>query len=204
MGCLRDVFIVDYRWMFDSKRRLMLGIFALTAIFGVFVLENRAAVADFDLRAPFWRQSVSREALWLPVLSSDRESFRKFRQPETDWGAGHRGVDYQVSDGDRLVSPTNSVVQFAGLVFGRPVVVLRHSDGLSSELEPACLSKELAVGQSLKAGDPFAKVCFGAKDGHCEAACLHWGVRTTARGYLSPERLTGELAPSKIAARGSV
>jgi len=204
MGCLRVVFIVDYRWMFDSKRRLMLGIFALTAIFGVFVLENRAAVADFDLRAPFWRQSVSRGTLWLPVSSDESKSFRKFRQPETAWGAGHRGVDYQVSDGDQLVSPTASVVQFAGLVFGRPVVVLRHADGLSSELEPACLSKDLDVGQSLQAGDPFAKVCFGAKDGHCEAACLHWGVRTTARGYLSPERFTGELTPSRIAARGSV
>ena len=81
MGCLRDVFIVDYRWMFDSKRRLMLGIFALTAFFGVFFIENRATVADFDLRAPFWRHSVSREALWLPVLSSDLGAARKFRQP---------------------------------------------------------------------------------------------------------------------------
>jgi len=204
MGCLRGVFIVDYRWMFDSKRRLMLGIFALTAIFGVFVLENRAAVADFDLRAPFWRQSLSRETLWLPVSSDESKSFRKFRQPETAWGAGHRGVDYQVSDGDQLVSPTASVVQFAGFVFGRPVVVLRHSDGLSSELEPACLSKGVAVGQSLQAGAPFGKVCFGAKDGHCEAACLHWGVRTTARGYLSPERFTGELSPSRLLAKGSI
>jgi murein DD-endopeptidase MepM/ murein hydrolase activator NlpD len=204
MGCLRDVFIVDYRWMFDSKRRLMLGIFALTAIFGVFVVENRAAVADFDLRAPFWRQSVSRETLWLPVISSDLEPYRKFRQPETAWGAGHRGVDYQVSDGDLLVSPTNSVVQFAGLVFGRPVVVLMHADGLSSELEPACLTKDTAVGQSLQAGESFAKVCFGAKAGHCEAACLHWGVRTAPRGYLSPERFTGELSPSRILAKGGI
>ena len=147
---------------------------------------------------------MSSEALWLPVLSSDPEPYRIFRQPETPWGAGHRGVDYQVSDGDQLVSPTASVVQFAGLVFGRPVVVLRHSDGLSSELEPACLSRGLAVGQSLQAGEPYANVCFGSKDGHCESVCLHWGVRTAARGYLSPERFTGELAPSKVLANGSV
>lgn len=198
------VFLGDYQWMFDSKRRLLLGIFALTAVFGVFVIENRAAVADFDLRAPFWRQSVSREALWLPVLSSDLGAARRFRQPETAWGAGHRGVDYLVGDTETLVSPTASVVQFAGLAFGRPVVVLRHADGLSSEVEPACLAKDKSAGQSLKAGEPFARVCFGAKNGHCESVCLHWGVRTSTRGYLSPERFTGELAPSRLAAEGKV
>jgi murein DD-endopeptidase MepM/ murein hydrolase activator NlpD len=201
---LLGVFLGDYQWMFDSKRRLLLGIFALTAVFGVFVTENRAAVADYDLRAPFWKHSVSREALWLPVLSSDLDPHRKFRQPETAWGAGHRGVDYQVGDTEKLVSPTASVVQFAGLVFGRPVIVLRHSEGLSSEVEPACLTKDTAVGQRLKAGEPFANVCFGAKDGHCESVCLHWGVRTAPRGYLSPERFTGELSPSRLDAQGMV
>ena len=190
--------------MFDSKRRLLLGIFALTAVFGVFVIENRAAVAKFDLRAPFWKGSVSREALWLPVLSSDIEPHHKFRQPETPWGAGHRGVDYAVGDTDTLVSPTASVVQFAGLVFGRPVVVLRHGDGLSSEVEPACLAKDISVGHSLQAGEPFGRVCFGAKDGHCEGVCLHWGVRTATRGYLSPERFTGELSPSRLQPQGKV
>ena len=190
--------------MFDSKRRLLLGIFALTAVFGVFVIENRAAVAKFDLRAPFWKGSVTREALWLPLLSSDIEPHRKFRQPETPWGAGHRGVDYAVGDTDTLVSPTASVVQFAGLVFGRPVVVLRHGDGLSSEVEPACLAKDISVGHSLQAGEPFGRVCFGAKDGHCEGVCLHWGVRTATRGYLSPERFTGELSPSRLQPQGKV
>lgn len=197
-------FFGKYQWMFDSKRRLLLGIFALTAVFGVFVIENRAAVADFDLRAPFWEPSISREALWLPVLLGDLEPHRKFRQPETNWGAGHRGVDYLVGDTETLVSPTASIVQFAGLVFGRPVVVLRHADGLSSEVEPACLAKDIAVGQSLKAGEPFASVCFGSKDGHCGGVCLHWGVRTATRGYLSPERFTGELALSKLQPLGKV
>jgi murein DD-endopeptidase MepM/ murein hydrolase activator NlpD len=190
--------------MFDSKRRLLLGIFALTAVFGVFVVENRAAVADFDLRAPFWKQSVSRESLWLPVVSDDLAAARQFRQPETAWGAGHRGVDYLASAGDQLSSPTASVVQFAGLVFGRPVVVLRHADGLSSEVEPACLAKEITLGQSLQAGQRFGQVCFVAKNGHCEGVCLHWGIRTTTRGYLSPERFTGELSPSRLAALGRV
>lgn len=190
--------------MFDSKRRLLLGIFALTAVFGVFLIENRAAVADFDLRAPFWKRSVNREALWLPVLLGDVEPHRKFRQPETAWGAGHRGVDYLVGGTETLVSPTSSIVQFAGSVFGRPVVVLRHADGLSSEVEPACLAKDKAVGQSLKAGEPFANVCFGAKDGHCESMCLHWGVRTSPRGYLSPERFTRELEPSRLQPLGKV
>ena len=190
--------------MFDPKRRLLLAIFALTAIFGVFFIENRAAVADFDLRAPFWRHSVSREALWLPVMSSDIGAARKFRQPENDWGAGHRGVDYPSADLEQLSSPTASVVQFAGLVFGRPVVVLRHGDGLSSEVEPACLAKNVSLGQSLRAGQPFGRVCFGAKDGHCEGVCLHWGVRTSTLGYLSPERFTGELSPSRLQPQGKV
>jgi hypothetical protein len=34
--------------------------------------------------------------------------------------------------------------------------------------------------------------------------CLHWGVRTATRGYLSPERFTGELSPSRLDAQGMV
>lgn len=197
-------FFGDYQWMFDSKRHLLLGIFALTAVFGVFVIENRAAVADFDLRAQFWKHSLSRDELWLPVLSSGIEPHRKFRQPETAWGAGHRGVDYLVGDTETLVSPTASVVQFAGLVFGRPVIVLRHAGGLSSEVEPACLVEDIALGQSLQAGQQFGQVCFVSKDGHCEGVCLHWGVRTETRGYLSPERFIGELSPSRLEALGKI
>ena len=190
--------------MFDSKRRLLLSVFGLTAVFGVFVAENRAAVADFDLRAPYWSQPQSREPLWLPVLSDDFEVNRKFRQSQTAWGAGHRGVDYPAGEDEPLLSPTASVVQYAGLVFGRPVVVLRHADGLSSEVEPACLAKNIALGQNLQAGQPFGYVCSGSKDGHCANRCLHWGVRTSSRGYLSPEGFTGDLSPSRLAALGRV
>jgi murein DD-endopeptidase MepM/ murein hydrolase activator NlpD len=190
--------------MFDSKRRLLLGIFALTSVFGVFVVENRAAIADYDLRAPYWNQSQSRESQWWPVLSDDLAVNRKFLQSQTAWGAGHRGIDYLAGDNEQLISPTASVVQFAGKVFGRPVVVLRHADGLSSEVEPACLTRDVTVGQSLQTGQPFGRVCFGSTTGHCSSQCLHWGVRTAARGYLSPERFTGELPPSRILAKGSV
>jgi murein DD-endopeptidase MepM/ murein hydrolase activator NlpD len=196
--------MVDYRWMFDSKRRLLLSVFALTAVFGVFVVENRAAVADYDLRAPYWSQPQSRESLWLPVLADDFAVNRKFRQPQTAWGSGHRGVDYPAGENEPLSSPTSSVVQFAGLVFGRPVVVLRHADGISSEVEPACLAKNIALGQNLQAGQPFGHVCFGSNGGHCANRCLHWGVRTSSRGYLSPERFTGDLSPSRLAALGRV
>ena len=190
--------------MLDSKRRLLLGVFALTALFGFFMAENRAAEADFDLRAPFWRHSVNDEARWLPILSNETKPVRRFVQPQTVWGAGHRGVDYKVDSGENLFSPSATVVQFAGLVFGRPVVVLRHSNGLSSEFEPACLAKDVALGQNLQAGQMFGQMCFSAKNGHCERKCLHWGVKTEAGGYLSPERFTAELPPSRLVAQGYV
>jgi len=144
-----------------------------------------------------------------------------FRQPKTPWGSGHRGIDLAVIPGAPLTAPTNAKVAFAGVVFTRPVVTLQTDEGLTLEFEPACLPEipkppvseplglalevvlpKVRVGQRVGAGSIFAVFCPVGAISHCAVACLHWGVRTDARGYLSPQRFVGQLRPSRPKAFG--
>ena len=137
-----------------------------------------------------------------------------FRQPNSDWGAGHRGIDLLVLPASPLLAPTNARLNFAGPVFGRPVVTLLTDEGLTLEFEPACLPEvpaletigvvgvvaELSlphVGQTVFAGQPFAVFCPIGLSTHCSVECLHWGVRTQSRGYLSPQRFVKTLEPAR-------
>lgn len=107
---------------------------------------------------------------------------RWFEAPEHAYGPGHRGIDFQLATGSQVRAPASGEVSFSGQVAGRPVLVLRHGDGLRSTLEP--------VDSNLRTGD---KVEVGAVVGvlridgsHClPAACLHWGVRA-GEDYLDP------------------
>jgi murein DD-endopeptidase MepM/ murein hydrolase activator NlpD len=105
-----------------------------------------------------------------------------FDAPETDWGAGHRGVDLRVAAGAEVRSPGAGIVVFAGRVAGRGVVVVRHESGLRSTLEPVTAST--ALGDVVVAGEVI-----GVLEGvgsHCApATCLHWGVRH-GDAYVDP------------------
>ena len=154
-----------------------------------------------------------------PVMPAVVESV--FRQPNSDWGAGHRGVDLSAMPAAPLLAPTGARVAFAGPVFGRPVVTLVTDQGLTLEFEPACLPNlpaldkttavgvaaelllpQVRVGQNVTAGQIFGVFCPVGFATHCPVACLHWGVRTENGGYLSAQRFMRRLVPARPKAIG--
>ncbi len=106
----------------------------------------------------------------------------RFDPPADAWGAGHRGVDLAAAIGQPVRAPRSGTVSFAGVVAGRPVVVVSHTGGLRSTLEPVLSTS--AVGTAIDAG--FVVGTMAPVPGHCSpATCLHWGVlRVTT--YLDP------------------
>lgn len=123
---------------------------------------------------------------------------RPYLQPNSDYSAGHRGVDYEVSAGQAIFSPTEAKIHFNQNLVDRPVLSLETSNGELLEFEPACSS--LAVGTKVSAGQAIAFVCQASATykQHCQdVLCLHFSFRTP-RGYLSPIVRYGALAPSVL------
>lgn len=124
----------------------------------------------------------------LPVADAVLVSW--FRAPQQQWSAGHRGVDLAAPAGTAVHSPADGVVSFSSVVVDRSVVVVTHPDGLRSTLEPVV--GELAEGTVVAGGQRLGVVQDVA--GHCDEACLHWGVRR-GESYLDPLSLLGGGGP---------
>lgn len=102
-----------------------------------------------------------------------------FRAPATDYGPGHRGVDFAAAPGADVVSPVAGVVSFAAAVGGRPVLSIR-ADARVVTLEPVVAS--VSVGTFVVAGSLVGTVDLG---GHCAGRCVHVGMRINGR-YVPP------------------
>jgi len=105
---------------------------------------------------------------------------RPFQPPAEVWGAGHRGVDLAAAVGADVVSPADGTVTWAGVIAGRPVLVVSHGE-VRSTFEP--VDAVVAVGQRVVRGQVVGRLAAGHA---CPApSCLHWGLR---RGpdYLDP------------------
>lgn len=149
-----------------------------------------------------WQQSAgakaSVQADWQAPLEAPLELIRLYRQPNSDYSAGHRGVDYRVQVGQSIYSPTNAKIRFNQVLVDRPVLSLETGSGDLIEFEPAC--GDLPVGTQVLAGEPIGRVCpaAGQYQQHCpEIMCLHFSLRTK-NGYLSPIVRYGALAPSVL------
>lgn len=116
---------------------------------------------------------------------------RPFIAPETPYSSGHRGIDIDARAGDEVRAPAAGVVHFAGWVVDRPVVSIRHANGLISSFEP--------VASTLTAGTPLARgEAIGTLEaGHCALACLHFGVRRHGE-YVSPLLFLGGIPRSVL------
>lgn len=122
----------------------------------------------------------------LDAGSSGPTVIKAFKSPPQPWLSGHRGVDLRV-DADvstTIRAPMDGIISFAGNVAGKKVVSVRHGTRTST-FEPAQTS--LAVGAPVSRGNAVARV-EGHSD-HCDATCLHWGVKTADGSYLDPESL---------------
>lgn len=135
--------------------------------------------------APLAARAAPRAA-WSWPIAEPRMILRAYRAPTTPYASGHRGVDFAVAAGTAVRSPDDGVVHFAGMVGDRPVLSLRHADGVLSSFEP--VEAKVGVGQAVRRGDVVAVVT--SSPGHCPEDCLHIGARISGR-YLSPLALLG-------------
>ena len=110
---------------------------------------------------------------------------RRFEPPAERWLPGHRGVDLAAVPGAVVRSAGAGVVHFSGPVAGKPVVSIRHADGLLTTYEPVAGS--VRAGAVVGRGSPIGVL----EAGHagCRTGCLHWGARRGAGSsavYLDP------------------
>ncbi|WP_018179653.1 M23 family metallopeptidase [Jongsikchunia kroppenstedtii] len=115
-----------------------------------------------------------------------------FSPPKQRWQPGHRGLDLAATAGQPVLAAGSGVVQFAGVVAGKPTVSIRHASGLLTTYEPVRAS--VRAGQAVSRGAPIGTV----EPGHpgCAAVCLHWGARRGAgrtAAYVNPLSLVGAL-----------
>lgn len=156
-----------------------------------------AVVAPGDaLGAPRW--------LAPPV---DSVITRYFEPPESDFGPGHRGIDYGVVPGVKVRAAGAGVVAFAGPVAGTNAVTLDHGDGLVTTYSRLGVISVLH-GMTVDQGQ-FIGTTSSAHPG--EWAGLHFGVKMNSL-YVDPLTLLGpvdvsdaiRLAPTTEELEGSI
>jgi murein DD-endopeptidase MepM/ murein hydrolase activator NlpD len=91
-------------------------------------------------------------------------------------------VDLRGSPGLPVLAAGDGVVVFAGMVAGRPLLSIDHTDGLRTTYEPVDAS--VLAGQHVARGSPVGTLVAG-HPGCPVDACLHWGLRR-GETYLDP------------------
>ncbi len=139
---------------------------------------------------------------WNPPIRNATEAdiVQMFIPPDMPWSSAHRGIDIRAGDGE-VLAPNDGEVTFVGVVVDRPVISIQHSNGLITSLEP--VESELEVGDTVAAGQAIGSISDDAS--HCDAQCVHWGVRmpdawqigSALRDlYIDPAFLLGWSEPS--------
>lgn len=116
---------------------------------------------------------------------------KPFIAPLTPYASGHRGIDIGGGGGDDVRAPASGVVHFSGWVVNRPVLSIRHGDGLISSFEP--VTSALVEGQLVARGQVIGVL----EAGHCALPCLHFGVRRHGE-YISPLLYLGGIERSVL------
>ena len=134
-----------------------------------------------------------RRATWSWPVPEPHPVLRPFVAPEHAWSPGHRGLDVGTAVDTVVVAPDDGVVHFSGVVVDRPVLSLRHADGVLSSLEP--VTSELRAGDAVERGQPVGVV----RAGHCAEgpSCVHLGARVDG-AYVSPLLFLGGGVPSVL------
>ncbi len=135
--------------------------------------------------------SATPHSQWSWPVASPYSIMRTFIAPPTPYSPGHRGIDISTGLGSPVFAPADGVVSFAGVVVDRPVLSLRHSDGVVSSYEPVLT--ELLAGATVSRGETIGVLL----DGHCKSPCLHFGTRRYGE-YLSPLGFLGRVGYSVL------
>jgi hypothetical protein len=135
--------------------------------------------------------------LWaepIPYLFENLEE--DYLAPVSEYGSGHRGIDFHIAPGQQLRSPADGTVHFIGKVVNRNLITIRTDRGKLASFEPVCSS--LSPGQRVSQGQPIGVRCHGDEtyEAHCES-CVHASARDNF-GYLSPLHMMGQNSPSVL------
>lgn len=91
-------------------------------------------------------------------------------------------MDLKAIVGAPVTAPADGVVSYVGFVVDRPVISIRHDQGLVTSLEP--VDSTLAVGDTVVRGQTVGVVADAQR--HCgQKACVHWGLRLNGT-YVDP------------------
>ncbi len=165
----------------------------------------RSTALLFVAAGLWWAQPVAAASAgsWVAPLPEPLTVTRPFDPPANPYAAGHRGVDLAGVPGQEVRTAGAGTVVYAGLLAGRGVVSVEHTDGLRTTYEPVLAS--VAAGMALSLG----QVIGALEAGHagCPApACLHWGLKR-GESYLDPMLLLDQgpvrLLPRYGAARSA-
>ena len=130
----------------------------------------------------------------IPYLYENLEE--DYLAPVSEYGAGHRGIDFHVTPGQQLESPADGTVHFVGKVVNRNLITIRTDRGKLASFEPVC--SNLRSGQRVSQGQGIGVRCDGDEtyEAHCES-CVHASARDNF-GYLSPLHMLGQKSPSVL------
>ena len=142
-------------------------------------------------RARRWSAAVVTLGLWLWPVAEPVAIARPYLAPATPYAAGHRGVDLAAKAGAEILAPADGVVHFAGFVVDRPVLSIRHADGVISSFEPVVAL--VAAGDEVRRGQVVGTL----EPGHCAQPCLHLGARLGGE-YVNPLLFLGGLRRSVL------
>lgn len=104
----------------------------------------------------------------------------EFDPPDTEYSAGHRGIDLPGQVGEPVRAVASGRVTFAGPVAGIGVVTVDHG-GERSTYQP--IDPAVHRGDVVETGDLLGHL--RGAGSHCAAACLHLG-RLESESYLDP------------------
>lgn len=124
-------------------------------------------------------------APWVAPLGSPLIFTEPFRAPPNPYASGHRGIDLPATPGEVVLSPSDGVITFSGVVVDRPLVTVKIDEAILVTLEPVTAGE---VGAEVTAGAQLGTVASAAESGgHCANTCVHLGVRVDGE-YVNPLR----------------
>lgn len=148
-------------------------------------LATSIATAEVGIATSDAERGEDTESVWSWPLRPVPDVTRPFDLPHP-YGAGHRGVDLSAAPGAPVFAPDDGVVHFAGIVVDRPVLSIKHPNGLISSFEPAVAT--VSKGDAVARGDLIGHV--SSDHVHAPNGGLHLGARD-GETYVDPLALLG-------------
>lgn len=149
------------------------------------------------LLLPLQESRFAEPEIWAePIPYLESALFEDYLAPVSEFGTGHRGIDFKVPLGAAIHSPSDGFIHFSGKVVDRHIVTVMTNSGKRVSFEPVCT--DLARGDKVSRGQVIGYHCETDSDyeAHCES-CIHASVRDDF-GYLSPMHMFGQLSPSVL------